>query len=150
MIETLCKGLKEMYGEISRCDGPILNHLGMVFNLSHKGEAKVTMQGYVEDMMVSSDTPNGASTPGIENIFNVHDGVPRATDEEQARFHTIVAKLLYLAKRARPDCLTAVAFLATRVTRCDHVDLEKLERLVKYVRATKEHGLVLHIGKMGV
>ena len=62
----------------------------------------------------------------------------------------MVAKLLYLAKQARPDCLTAVAFLATRVTRCDRDNMEKLGRLIKYVRATKEHGIRLKIGKEGI
>ena len=62
----------------------------------------------------------------------------------------MVAKLLYLAKRARPDCLTTVALLATRVSRCDKDDLEKLSRPIKYVRATKEHGLRLRIGDKGL
>ena len=150
MIEDLCKGLKERYGRISKCDGPVLNYLGMVFNLSLKGEAKVTMQGYVEELLVCSNTPGGAKTPGTENLFCVRDTAEKATEAEQAHFHTMVAKLLYLAKRARPDCLTAVAFLATRVTRCDQDDLQKLARLIKYVRATREHGLVMRIGPEGI
>ena len=115
-----------------------------------KGEAKVTMQGYVEDLLLCSNTPGGAKTPGTENLFCVRDTTAKATEAEQAHFHTMVAKLLYLAKRARPDCLTAVAFLATRVTRCDQDDLHKLARLVKYVRATREHGLVMRIGPGGI
>ena len=63
---------------------------------------------------------------------------------------SIRQEFFYLAKRARPDCLTAVAFLATRVSRCDRDDLEKLGRLIKYVRATKDHGLRLKIGNEGV
>ena len=62
----------------------------------------------------------------------------------------MVAKLLYLAKLARPDCLTAVAFLTTRVSRCDRDDLDKLARLIKYVRATREHGIRLEIGEGGM
>ena len=64
--------------------------------------------------------------------------------------HRHVAKILYLAKRARPDCLTAVAFLATRVTKCTVDDLAKLDRLIKYVCATRERGIVFAPGEKGI
>ena len=59
-------------------------------------------------------------------------------------------KLLYVAKRIRPECLTAVSFLSTRVTKCDEDDVEKLRRLVKYIRKTKDLGLVLRPGVAGI
>ena len=40
------------------------------------------------------------------------------------RFHSAVAKMLYLAKRARPDMLTGVSYLATRVQDCHEGDIE--------------------------
>jgi ribonuclease HI len=55
-----------------------------------------------------------------------------------------VAKLLYLAKRGRPDLMLAVAFLATRVTCATNEDFNKLSKLIKYMEATKER--VLFIG----
>lgn len=122
----------------------------MVFDVTRPGEAKVTMKGYVEDMLVCSKSPGGARTPGTENLFSVRPETVKATDAEQGHFHTMVAKLLYLAKRARPDCLTAVAFLATRVSRCDRDDLDKLARLIKYIRATRGHGIRMRIGEGGI
>jgi hypothetical protein len=47
-------------------------------------------------------------------------------------FHTHVAKLLYLAKRVRPEMLTAISFLTTRVQACDQDDLAKLRRALGY------------------
>ena len=58
--------------------------------------------------------------------------------------------LLYLSKRARPDCLTAVSYLATRGTKCDTDDVGKLVRLVRYIRGTREMGVVLRPGEIGV
>ena len=55
-------------------------------------------------------------------------------------FHTLVAKLAYLAKRGKPERLTAVAFLSTRVTKCTNHDVEKLDRQVRYVRYGREMG----------
>ena len=51
-------------------------------------------------------------------------------------FHRIVAKFLYIAKRARPDLQVAVAFLCKRVKCLNVGDWKKLGRLVRYVRAT--------------
>jgi hypothetical protein len=58
-------------------------------------------------------------------------------------FHTCVAKLLYLTQRVRPDVLTAVAFLTTRVNCPDVDDANKLHRLLKYLNATKHLGMRL-------
>ena len=52
-------------------------------------------------------------------------------------FHKVVAMILYLAKRTKPECLTAVAYLATRVNKCTVDDVEKLQRLVRYIHFTR-------------
>ena len=57
-----------------------------------------------------------------------------------------VAKLLYLTKRARPDILTAVGFLCTRVTRATMQDKLKLRRVLGYLKRTKKKTLHLKIG----
>ena len=61
-------------------------------------------------------------------------------------FHSYVAKMLYVAKRVRPDCLTAVSFLSTRVQAPDLDDLAKLRRLLGYLLSTQTRGIVLRIG----
>ena len=37
MIEYACARVKGKYGNITRCDGPVLNYLGMVFDLIKSG-----------------------------------------------------------------------------------------------------------------
>jgi hypothetical protein len=58
--------------------------------------------------------------------------------------------MLYLAKKSRPECLTAEAFLAKRVTRCTEHDSEKLVRLLRCVDDNKERGMILRPGKHGI
>ena len=57
IINDLCDVLKEGYGDITRHDDPVLNYLGMVFDMSINGEAKVTMRGYFKDLLKCSNTP---------------------------------------------------------------------------------------------
>ena len=58
-------------------------------------------------------------------------------------FQTIVAKLLFLCKRARPDLLTGVALLTTQVREPDEDDDKKLERILEYLSGTREIVLAL-------
>jgi hypothetical protein len=73
-----------------------------------------------------------------------------ATETERVHFHSMVAKLLYLAKKARPDFLLVVSYLATRVSRCTKDDLVKLTRLLRYLRETRDRGLLPMPGKRGI
>ena len=58
--------------------------------------------------------------------------------------------ILYLAKRTKPECLTAVSYLATKVNECTVGDVDKLQRLVRYIGATREKGVVLMPGATGI
>ena len=94
MIESVANGLIKRYGGITRKDGPIVNYLGMVFDLTTAGVARVSMTGYVEDMLKESATTGGARTPATEGLFNVREEVDMATEEQRVRFHRHVAKML--------------------------------------------------------
>ena len=83
--------------------------LGMTFDLGVRGEAKVTMKGYKQDALDGSGSTWPAASPAIDQLFDVRD-IAHVTEEERAKFHSMVAKLLYLAKGTKPECLTAVSF----------------------------------------
>ena len=55
-----------------------------------------------------------------------------------------------LGKEGQTRLPPAVSFLATRVNRCTTDDLIKLQRLMQYMYATKERGLVFSPGKSGI
>ena len=56
---------------------------------------------------------------------------------ERKLFHTNVAKLSYLRKRARPDVVTPIGFLCTRVTKATAQVCLKLLRVFGYLKRTK-------------
>ena len=62
---------------------------------------------------------------------------PLLAEKMRRLFHTNVAKLLYLTKRARPDILTATGFLCTRVTKATVQDYRKLRRVLGYLKRTQ-------------
>jgi histone deacetylase 1/2 len=118
------------------------SYLGMTFDFSVEGEVKITMEGYTESVLKFYEVTGSVTTPALPNLFEVVES-PALTPERRSVFHSVVAKLLYLAKRTRPDILTAVAFLTTRVTDPSDNDWKRMERVLKYLNGTPELGVIL-------
>jgi hypothetical protein len=150
LMTHLVEGLRNRYGEITLTYGPIVNYLGMRIDLSIPGRAEITMQGYSDEVVSTSGVRGTARSPATDGLFETREGAELAGEAARVWFHKVVAMVLYLAKRTKPECLTAVSYLTTRVTKCTVDDLEKLQRLIRYIRATRDHGLVLMPGAGGV
>jgi hypothetical protein len=58
-------------------------------------------------------------------------------------FHAVVAKLLFVAKQARPHILLAISFLTTRVKDPDEDEWKKLLRVLGYLADTLDYCLTL-------
>ena len=61
----------------------------------------------------------------------------KLSEKDSHAFHTIVAKLLFLCKRARLDILDGMAFLTTRVREPNKYNDKKLLRILKYLSSTR-------------
>ena len=120
-----------------------MSYLGMTMDFSVPGKAKCTMEGYVQDPLRMCEVQGSATSPAAENLFDVSESSPPLASAQRERFHSLVAKLLYLAKRVRPDLIVSVSFLATRVLCATEQDIIKLTRALKYLRSTADLGLTL-------
>ena len=58
-------------------------------------------------------------------------------------FNSIMAKLLFVGKRARPDLLVAIASITSRVSKSTSDDWKKLRQLLQYIWGTMEFKLTL-------
>jgi hypothetical protein len=77
-----------------------------------------------------------AATPARKNLFDVDQTATNLTKAEAEIFHSVTAKLLYVAIRARMDILLPVGFLGTRVSKSTTEDWAKLKRLLEYIKGT--------------
>jgi hypothetical protein len=115
----------------------------MTMDMTEPKVCKITMAGFVTELMAEcTDISGTADTPSTATLFEIS---PTAAllGERSSRFHSLVAKLLYLGKRSRPDILTTVAFLSTRVLKATEEDWKKLVKLVRYLRGTERLGIRL-------
>jgi len=74
--------------------------------------------------------------------------VEKISKRRAGNFHAVVAKLLFIAKRARPDILLAVSFLTTRVKNPDRDDWNKMLRVLGYLAETIDHCFNLNCSTM--
>ena len=75
----------------------------------------VAMRRYETELLEFCEVAEGPVVcPKLSDMFGTVE--PTQLDSIQTKqFHTVVAKLLYLAKRVRPDILTVVSILCGRV-----------------------------------
>ena len=60
-----------------------------------------------------------SSTPAANHLFQVNPDAKKLDTSSAIIFQHLTAQLLYLGKWTRPDVLTAVSFLCTRVQNPD-------------------------------
>jgi hypothetical protein len=140
LIKDLKKSLIAQYKDINYEDGNMITYLGMMINNSNKKYIDLTMPQFIDDIISDMNINKNdlSKTPASSKLFNIKPNDPLLGIDEKDNFHTNVAKLLYLGKRARPDILLAATFLCTRVKSPGADDLKKLKRCIRYLNATKE------------
>ena len=145
-IKAIHRDLESKYGVMALHEGMIHSFLGMSFNFETTGKCKISMEQFINELLhksVDLHKYGSAETPAGDQLFNVRDDIDVLPGHKQELIHGLVASLLYLAKRTRPDLLTAVGFLTRRVKKYNADDEKKLVRLLKYLNHTKDLPYVL-------
>jgi hypothetical protein len=100
---------------------------------------KIDLNDIVKDVQGISDKPCSM------NLFHSKDDSPPLDTNQAVKFHTTVAKLLYISKRTRPDILLPVNILCTRVKAPTKEDWDKLLKILKYLKNTLDMELLIGI-----
>ena len=147
--------------------GKVHKYLGMTLDFTTKGQVKISMVDYVKEIVdawdkapqldndgfttvISRRGTKGKKCAAPEDLFKVNEDATKLSTEMSTAFHNMVAKALYLVKRARPDASVSIAFLTTRVRSPDVDDWRKLGHLIEYLRSTIDLPLKLAGDNSGV
>ena len=150
-METVITAIEAEYKTITVHRGVKHSYLGMTFDFSAPGKARVHMEGYVRDLIAFLEVTGKAATPAGIDLFSLDPSSPLLPEPEREKFHSVMAKVLYLAKRVRPDLLTACTFLAGRVQTATEQDNRKLDRMIRYLNCTSELGITFDVsGELAV
>jgi hypothetical protein len=133
--------LVKRFGTVQFEVGNDLSYLGMQISIRNAGTI-VSMSFYVQQLLEGLSMVVKLS-PGTKTTFVVDETSPPLGEGDRKVFHSLTAKVLYLAKRARPDILTVVSFLCTRVQSATEEDRSKLDRVLGYLKGTQDRTLLL-------
>ena len=110
----------------------------MTIDYSENKKVKFSMFDYLQDIIANIPedlrTNRNTTTPAADHLFNSNPASPKLNKKQAETFHHYIAKLLFAAKRARPDIQTAIAYLCTRVQHPDEDDWRKLSRVLGYIQ----------------
>ena len=140
-LEWVLAELKKEFDDVKADIGNDLSYLGMHIQLTN-GKATVSMTQFLKELLDDYGHVREFNTPATSRLFNAK-AAEELDEAEKKKFHTVVAKLLYLSKRTRADILTAVAYLCTRVRYPTKEDKKKLDRVMGYLSATRDRKLIL-------
>jgi hypothetical protein len=145
VVSSVIQKIEERFGKMTVSRGKEHVFLGMNFVFNGDETVTVTMKGYLEEAIEESKLSinKQAASPAKNNLFDIDEKSPLLSITDSETFHSIVAKLLYVSLRARPDILLAISFLCTRVSKPTMQDQTKLRRVLEYVKGTMDLCLTL-------
>ena len=136
--------LNHVFGDVSVVKGRKHDYLEMVFDFTSNDCLRLSMLTTVDDILrgalIGYDV---ASSPGSNNLFSIAStGAFSSDTDRESYFRFMVDKLLYLAKRVRPDRLPCYFIFPSMRVRClVEQDMSKLTRVLKYLNGIKTLGL---------
>ena len=161
VVTMIINALSDKFGGImplSISRGKLHDYLGMTFNYETPGQVMIHMYQYIHEMLKSIPDKYkegiGSATPAPSNLYDIRDEsadkVELLSEQDKNEYHTIIAQLLYLSTRARPDLQTSIAFYCTRVKNPDTDDQKKLARTIRYLMKTAHLPMILKCNDDGI
>ena len=137
VVSQVIREIETYFGKLKVNRGNKHDYLGM--NIVFKdGKVEVEMKDQIREAIQWYGELSNAKppTPAAKHLFMTNENAEVLEASVSEKFHSVVAKLLYISKRARPDIEPTVAFLCTRVSCPDVDDWKKLGRLLSYLKNT--------------
>jgi hypothetical protein len=163
VMDSMIKYIRQEYesifedgsGAMMVSRGKIHKYLGMTLDYTVRGQVKITVFDYVDEILTAFDKaePKGGGTKtsaAPDSIFKVDEICEKLKQDKAVEFHNLVAKTLYSTKRSRPDTCTSITFLTTRVRAPDKDNWNKLVHLMRYIRGTHTMPLILSANGSGI
>ena len=88
------------------------------------------------------------SSPLKKGLHNIYESYKRLENKYPDIFYSIVAKLLWVAKRGRPDIDPAIFFLCTRVTKITKEDNAKLRQVLQYLKQNRDDKRIMGVDRL--
>ena len=124
--------------------------LGMDMRFSKACTVKIKMTEYIKEAITDfgENISRSVATPANKDLFEIDKPSGDLTMKNKETFQSVIAKHLYVSKRARRDIELPIAFLCTRVACSTEQDWLNLKRVLEYLYGTLEKILMLGADKI--
>ena len=142
VVDDVLGMIRNYFGDITVSRGEEHTFLGMNMKIRKDKKIEIEMKDQLRETIDMFNNFEGnkieeiVSSPAQKHLRECGDKCPKLNGRKSELFHSIVAKLLWIMKRARPDLEVAVSYLCTRVSKSDEDDWEKLRRVLAFVQCT--------------
>jgi hypothetical protein len=152
VVKEIISAVEERYGKMVVTYGDKHTYVGMNIEFTGNGEVQIRMPEYLTEAIeaFTEDCSKAVATPAAAHLFEIDNECVKLDESDRKNLHSIVAKLLFVAKRGRPDIQVPIAFLSSRVTIADKDDWKKLKRLLQYLNNTIDMPLTLSIDNLSI
>ena len=132
VVDQAIAKIEEKFGKMTVTRGKVHNFVGIDLNFRDNGTVTILMKEYIKECLEAygEEIGKGVNTPAKHDLFVIDGEAKDSCEEKMDIFHHIVAKLVYVSKRAGVDIDLAISFLCPRVSKSTSQDWLKLRRLL--------------------
>jgi KUP system potassium uptake protein len=150
VVSDIINRIEKRFGKMTVTRGKVHVFLGMKITYLENGTAQILTSEYIKEAIVDfgEKLKGSATSPARRDLFEINEESKELGSGKRETFHSVVAKLLYVAKRGRLDVELPIAFLCTRVTCSTEQDWSKLKRALEYLQGTIDEFRVIGADNM--
>ena len=133
VVNEMIRKIESKFDKMEVVHGNKQTYLGMELQIIDK-KVNMSMTQYLQDCIEDfpEEITNLAKTPATKSLTRLCETSEPLDDHKRKIFHSIVQKLLHVAKQARLDLQVAIGFLCTRVRNPNTDDWRKLKRVYSW------------------
>ena len=142
VVTKVIELMKVHFGNLTVTRGNKHRFLGMNITVHPRDKIEIEMKDQLQkaiDMFIQNegeDVIEEVTSPATRKLREVNPECELLSEDKSDAFHSIVALLLWIMKRARPDLETAISYLCTRVSKSNLDDWGKLRRVIAFIKCT--------------
>jgi hypothetical protein len=145
VVTRIIEAIEDSFGKMVVTRGDSHVFLGMEIMFPGDGTVKTQMRDHLQENIEAfcGEITRKVATPARCTLFEVDASSARLDVEKAKCFHSITAKLLHVAPRARPDLSLVVTFFCTRVARSTVQDKGNLKRALEFIKGTIDDWFIM-------
>ena len=149
VVTKVIELMKVHFGDLTVTRGNKHRFLGMNITVHPRDKIEIEMKDQLQeaiDMFIEiegEDVIEEVTSPATRKLREVNPDCELLSEDKSNGFYSIVSKLLWIMKRARPDLETAISFLCTRVSKSNLDDWKKLRRVIAFIKCTIDDARII-------